>query len=156
MKLESQVTNLELSKKLKELGVEQESLCWWQATYSHPMGYTCEDCEENTNPDEKGVPRVTPHPCSWHVAVYDEVQEEGFDISAFTVAELGEMLLKGCWDSGSCNGGHEVGFSNGNPLPSENLKEGVDRYFIIDESEANARALMLIYLLENNLLDNKE
>ena len=34
MQLEQQVCNLELSKRLKELGAKQDSLWWWVIDYS--------------------------------------------------------------------------------------------------------------------------
>ena len=67
MELKDQVTSLEISKKLKELGVEQESLFYW--------------CKYGDN---------------WCIAdehtmeVNNEEPEEYY--SAFTGAELGEML----------------------------------------------------------------
>ena len=39
MKLEDQVCSLELAKKLKELGVKQDSLFYWNL-YSFPIGRT--------------------------------------------------------------------------------------------------------------------
>jgi hypothetical protein len=73
MKLEQQVTSLELSKQLKELGVKQESVFWWNVLFN--SGETeLENFQRYKTSDGS--------PC-------DD------SISAFTVAELGEMLPEG-------------------------------------------------------------
>lgn len=72
MKLESQVCSLEYAKRLKELGVKQESLFYWSF---YDGGFSEEE------------PGIT---------LTDEANH-GFEedlLSAFTVAELGEMLPK--------------------------------------------------------------
>ncbi len=63
MTLEQQVTSLELSKKLKDLGVKQESLFWW----GKKMGFT-------------------------KIEILHKGNSGGIECAAFTVAELGEML----------------------------------------------------------------
>lgn len=114
MKLEQQVTNLELSKKLKELGVKQESYFYWRKL-------------DNPYPDQS----------EWYIdtkkgklALIKEIY------SAFTVAELGEMLNsylhRDIWLK------DEIG---------EAMKQAT--YM---KNEADARAEMVIYLLENKLL----
>jgi len=133
MELKEQVTSLELSKKLKELGVKQESLFYWET-------YRSDQFDE------------APHP-----KIINFKEEPGFSenslYSAFTVAELGEMLpvviesppytiqyLKqgnsGLWTLNLCDDfRHKIEFT------------------IQEKSEADARAKMLIYLLENNLME---
>lgn len=75
MKLEEQVCSLELSKRLKELGVKQESLFWWVVdrydgnTYVLDYIGSCGLCSSAFNGNY-----------------------EGKEISAFTVAELLELL----------------------------------------------------------------
>jgi hypothetical protein len=64
MKLEEQVTSLELSKKLKELGVEQKGLFTW------------------TDDPAKLKPYI----------VYMQDKNYVYHYSAFTSAELGEIL----------------------------------------------------------------
>ena len=64
MKLQDQVTSLELSRKLKKLGVKQESIWYWYC-----LG------------EDYAIRYRTP-----------SVIKKGY--SAFTVAELGEMLKK--------------------------------------------------------------
>ena len=135
MPLEKQVCSLELAKKLKELGQKQESLFYWYSldTADTPQTF---DISYGNNTTMFGVP----------------IQEKIF---AFTVAELGEMLpeeisdmreqeywvnmsrgMGGCWVAGY----------------RKNGTEGV--YFLHSaETEADARAKMLIYLLENNLIE---
>lgn len=69
MKLEDQVCSLELSKQLKELGFEQESLFWWVAGIVYPtkrLDWHLEDDKEYAMKWEK-------------------------QCSAYTVAELGEI-----------------------------------------------------------------
>ena len=68
MKLENQVCSLELAKKLKELGVKQEGLFKWHSKL-----------------DGKGNRVYTE-------IVYLPIKQMEQDYSAFTVAELGEML----------------------------------------------------------------
>jgi hypothetical protein len=66
MKLEQQVVSLELAKKLKELGVKQESLFYWNRHKSEiSWGLSQTNCSKISH---------------WET------------ISAFTVAELGELL----------------------------------------------------------------
>lgn len=67
MKLEDQVVSLELAKRLKELEVMQESLFFWCDNWVH----------------------------SQDSVYHSPTSSETF--SAFTVAELGEMLPKERW-----------------------------------------------------------
>lgn len=110
MKLENQVVSLDLAKKLKELGVKQESLFNW---YEMPGRFGSK----------------------WRIRLSRGFLKHEY-YAAFTVAELGEMLRphlnKDIWLSG-------VG------------QAMVDAQYMIDE--ANARARMLIYLLENKLIN---
>lgn len=118
MKLENQVVSLDLAKNLKELGVKQESYFSWA---------------EYTDEDGHQVVGIVTNPGTYSADYY----------SAFTVAELGEML----------------------PTKNENWQTSKaynDKWFIVDyknsikpmyaDTEADARAKMLIYLLENKLI----
>jgi len=136
MKLENQVCSLKLAKKLKELGVKQKSLFEWQSyaenegTESY-WGLYYLKCEND-----------------WRYA------EDR--CSAYTVAELGEMLPK------QMLVGNEVtifqSLSAGNWVVYYGSKNGTaeflgdDQISTFDDTEADARATMLIYLFENNLI----
>lgn len=120
MQLEQQVCSLELAKRLKELGVSQESLFGWNKTIS---GYV--KLESSTH-DRRQFENV-----------FGSVIEY---TSAFTVAELGEMLPEnhitmkkfGVW---------------------QGRKTGEDFKLISEcDTEADSRAKMLIYLLENKII----
>lgn len=129
MKLEQQVTSKEISQRLKELGVKQESLFYW------------------TNTDELLFQPLMPN--------------RYVECSAFTVAELGEMLphrkkwnenQTGKWSNDwmlherltlSVHGSHYILFYQG---------DNDEIFHWSDEWEANARGKMLIFLLENNLI----
>lgn len=126
MKLEQQVTSLEISKKLKELGVKQESLYGWGRD-EEIQEYSLKEYQRWWN--------------GGYIFLY----------SAFTVAELGEMLPKY--------------IVKGNlSLELEIIRSSVWRFYygrtadmIVfiagnDDTEADARGKMLIYLLENNLI----
>ncbi len=132
MKLEEQITNLELSKKLKELGVKQESLFYWvefsglqkgHQDYKTSLHWELRNCENNLSnfPDK---------------------------ISAFTVAELGEMLKPYAYYSNN--------MASDFPTYQENHKSwgfiNDEIKWVYADTEANARAKMLIYLIENKLL----
>lgn len=125
MELTKQVTSLELSKRLKELGVKQESLFWWLNPFKEQGFILTQDSEWDKNDHHEFC-------------------------SAFTVAELGEMLnVSGFGDmTTSCLG------ANGWHCSGNTTKLG--RKHFIDTTEAGARAKMLIYLLENNLITLKD
>ena len=119
MTLEQQVTSLELSKKLKELGVKQDSLFWWL--------------------------EVSPGQWNTHCLSYGK-REENIGISAFTVSELGEILPEyfcsaqaGTQEKWVCEK-----YSHGT------IDAEVPRLYA--DTEANARAKMLIYLIEHKLI----
>jgi len=116
LKLEQQVCSLELAKRLKELNVKQESFFIWKQCINKQLA-----CYQ--------IPTVSTHK---NVDNDDEIIA-----SAFTVAELGEMLKEKCPMA----------------IEGENLVAGkwnIDSFTA--NTEADARALCLIYLLENGLL----
>lgn len=119
MKFEEQVCSLELAKRLKEIEVKQESL------YAYILSeFGVVDGKSYTNQIMLTHGEISSSPNKW---------------SAFTVAELGEMLpvmvqsyksFKKYWEC--VYDPLEIGF--------------------VEKTEANARAKMLIYLLENGLM----
>jgi len=123
MKTEQRVSNLELSKKLRDLNVKQDSFWWW---------YYSGRTEEWTLGDEFEEQNIA-NCCD--------------KVSAFSVGELGEMLpankvrtLK--WFSDwYCEVFDDV---------VEQLNAICRKVAI---TEANARAKCLIYLLENKLME---
>jgi len=125
MTLEQQVVSLDLAKRLKELGVKQESLFWWRSPLAH-YGY----------PD-------------WSLSD-GELGHGSESYSAFTVAELGEMLPEG-YLSGRI-------FLDGEQENVMCARFSSPEFEVWNDSmqfantEADARAKMLIYLLENKLI----
>lgn len=137
MKLEQQVVSLELSKHLKKLGFEQESLWYW---FQH--------CNKVHQGNEKYDPEFL-----WKLQPYFKGLNIDNACSAYTVAELIKMLPKVI--------GNEIERTEYwmHTHYSNNFwRVSYDKYDcclfeeIKAKTEADARAKMLIYLKENNLL----
>lgn len=120
MKLKEQVCNLKLSKRLKELGVKQESLFEWVKVWDGKKW-------------------------SWNLfqSEPDKVNEKA---SAFTVAELGEMLPPG-YNSGKKLDG-KFYCRNDNWRAMMDFDHEAGSMLRDEKTEAKARAHMLIYLIE--------
>jgi hypothetical protein len=152
MNLECQVVSIEIAKKLKSLNVKQESLFYWHNIDSIPS-VIC----EHYPPDRSG----------------------DFWVSAFTVGELGIMLPKAIciktedeekkiFSNFRLVTGRSLIFEEENAAEFWSVNYICDttnqfRNFlfdallskpIYDKNEANARALMLIYLLESGAIKN--
>jgi len=119
MKLENQVCCLDLSKRLKELGVKQESYFYWNTEFSKP----------------KVVDRTR--------IVTAPIYFGDKYVSSFTVAELGEMLPENTSTFKEPVGKREWVCTRNEPSVMLSFREN---------TEADARAKMLVYLLENKLI----
>jgi hypothetical protein len=130
MKLEDQVCSLDLAKRLKELGVKQESFAFWRDLEGHQMLLYCPDCSGKISSD----------------------------YAAFTVAELGEMLPLRIDARSKKDGRKHVAYyldyqaggfllRYSYHLDTRQVLAGVSA-----DTEADARAKMLIYLIENKLI----
>lgn len=136
MKLENQFVSLELAKKLKALGVKQESLFyWWRLLPTEPYILIHPQLDRRT--------------LQGYVDAYPSAEL----YSAFTVAELGDMLpdeievheqsywldisrpIRSVW---------QVGYQKNGSAFQTFIHEA--------DTEADARARMLIYLVENKLI----
>jgi hypothetical protein len=143
MKIEQQVCRLELAKRLKELGVKQESLWYWKFVAVPPfrndgVEHAAYEWKISQNRPDFGKDQ--------------EIEDTTDAYSAFTVAELGEMLpayinvyddqvFLYVWkDDGDWR---RVCYRQwGTQLRVEVEKQ---------PAEADARAKMLVYLVENRL-----
>lgn len=133
--LEKQVCSLEIAKRLKELNCPQESLFWWR----YRQG----------NLDDKSLDFPP-------VLEYDPPEYSPSSIwtqcSAFTVAELGELLPFSVMIRGRVTGwdcykredgqGWEIWLQENTRLVGNKIEA---------TTEADARALLLIHLIKNNL-----
>lgn len=122
MKLEDQVCSLELAKKLKELGVKQDGLFTW---YEWNGSYIVRFVD-------------------WSPEISGQMP-----YSAFSSAELGEILPNNINERyltcHTCSrNGWWASYSDG--------REEHDITVFWGNSEANARAKMLIHLLENQMV----
>lgn len=126
MKLEDQCVSLDLAKKLKELGVKQESIFYWRPRLNQPS-------------DEDLIWDFCP----------TGIQTNGYDAntwySAFSCAELGDMLIS------NESIVEYMGYDEDKNKTFNMYTKGPD-IGIRSNSEANARALMLIHLIENGLV----
>jgi len=132
MNLEQQCVSLEMARKLRELGIKQQSLFYWVKVE---------------------IENVAMYGIKYIVDMFDEKDKFKEIYSAFTAAELGEMLPYSIKDEdgNSCyfiqdkfNECHRVSFadfSDGECSPYIEVK---------GETEANIRAKMLIHLIKIN------
>lgn len=138
MRLEDQVANLELSKRLDELGVKIDSYFYWY---------------KNPNSNEFKI---------FHHHRFELVQgSENYEFyPAYTVAELGIIIphilqSKNTTQSDS----HFETFKNENNqwIVTYVLKHSMPPVIaILGDTEANARAKMLIWLIENGYVKVEE
>lgn len=115
MKLEDQICSIELSKRLKELGVKQESFFIW-----------------------------TPLQLAAYHSMSKVKEKRGDWISAFTVAELGDMLPPFVTT--------EKYLCKNKPRFNTHEKETIECHSWHDDKEADARAKMLVHLIEKGLV----
>ena len=142
MNLEDQICSYELSIKLKELRVNQCSLVYWIK-----VPHIINVLEDGTK--VIGEYRFELGNCN----SYNILENDYY--SAFTVAELGKMLP----DSLCCGADHPNLFiAYGTQIENQwtigySTFEKAITSFYTEENEANARAKMLIYLIENHLIE---
>ena len=133
MEVEKQVSNKELSKQLKELGVKQESMFYWN------------DINDNKifKNKWKNIPFISNGKNSITSSNKQDQEyiDKNYKYSAFTVAELGVLLPP---------------FYKSHRFFDLWYCEYTDQYNhverCIDDTEADSRAKMLIYLIENKLI----
>jgi len=142
MKLEDQVCNLKLSKKLKELGVEQKSNWYWYDI----VGESEKEQEDSAQLGDAD-----------YVLEFKTFRPY---FATFTVAQLGEMLPERIYygnkipyklDITKDKTGWYVLYSQYPSIYTDSI-EAFKNCHAVETTEANARAKMLIYLLENNLI----
>lgn len=157
MKFEDQIVSLKFAKQLMKLGVKQESLFWW---------HECQRPEDG---------HIWSYACDYYRIDTDRAFEDVF--AAYTVAELGEVLPRyverydtdvvqstpiGTWElvtfpehNGLHRGFHVRYLYKMRAITKcEQIATAPQPYDIAftEKTEANARAKMLIYLIENNLI----
>lgn len=147
MKLDEQVVSLEIAKKLKELGVKQNSLFIWE--YHGKEG------------ERLGIGSYRLE----YYKTHEGLERQKDDLSAYTVAELGEMLFKSNINCRSKTiqdalpqfwSNHNMWEIHTTHYYNERGNQVVDlKIDIVADTEADARGKMLIYLIENKLIDIK-
>lgn len=120
MKLEDQVVSLDLAKKLKELGVRQESV------------YAFHDVEK----EDATLVQIGNNSQKWSNQF----------VAAFTVAELGGMLPSGTKSWKKARWYCHLQYIESPPVNKDFARTEVA------DTEANARAAILVYLIEQGIV----
>jgi hypothetical protein len=152
MKLENQLCSLERAKRLKELGIIQESLFfWYRAPHDNGKDEYWETDEIVYKPwfVNTSFPEDECEGCTFYAHGTEQY-------SAYTVAELGRMLPT----SLALNEGHNWSFYHRHNWKGESV--GYSAYGVnsIEQGwytkESESRADMLIHLLESGLITADE
>ncbi len=145
MNLESKVCALEYARKLKELNVKQDGYFSWYA-FENPLSqiYKESDVDEDR----------------WRIGITRDCSKGGADwvYSAYTSAELGEMLPPNINDWGLCIDASSCVTDDGIKSMWSIAYADYDKKMFNELSDlnlANAMAKMLIYLIENGLMKNE-
>lgn len=145
MKLEDQVCSLEYAKRLRELGVKQRSLVYW-LNIQHCVHMKVKENGWELEEDENGnliVDKIDYRTELGNPAVCNIDKDNCW--AAFTVSELGEMIKN-------------INFV----IELDNKKNWMIHFWIDkddhaipvnNKKEADARAQMLIYAIENKLME---
>lgn len=136
MKIEEQVVSFELAKNLKELGVKQESLFWY-------------DYNGKLFLDE-----YLPHP--WKSGEFKSETEGMY--SAFTAAELGEIIPSRINRDLICYRKNEgtADYRGYWAVLLVDYYDAIERKeFMQYDTEANCKGEFLIHLIENKLMEEK-
>jgi len=144
MKLQDQLTNLKLSKELKKLGVKQDSLWTWV------LG-----CNNGKITTEYKLVIIGNRGFTDYVCAGRDNKEAGEMFSAFSVAELGEMI-KNIHEAQDTYNASDLLFIWDDKIKMWTCEDEVlkiDALDIEDKFLANALAKMLIYLLKNKLIN---
>lgn len=128
MDIKSQVVSLDLAMKLKDLGVKQNSLFYWEKS------------EYRILINESGEKEIEEYRISLCMPPMFDLSQSIDYWSAYTVAELGEILPLGRISSKSHDGWYMSAVS-----PLEKWKR-----LYPCKTEADARATTLIHLIEEN------
>jgi len=140
--IEWQVCNLELSKRLCELGVKQESMFWWcEFTKKNETNYT-----DRVITNKEYQHRIDGLQRGDGVEFHKHQGVKYY--SAFTVAELGAMLPEGYGSIKTLHRTYRCG-----TMVGEKFREApLQKQYPEADTEADCRAEMLIYLIENKLV----
>lgn len=138
MNLEQQVINIDLAKKLKELGIKQDSLYNWIVLDKAHVLYSIHKItshQEELKQKENGILIVEKN-------YHEKLSDEFIHYSAFTATELGELLKMGYPDKKVWT------YWNG-----EYWQSWAHDCNLYADKEADMRAMMLIDLIEKKLYD---
>lgn len=148
MKLEEIVTSLELSKRLSELGVKQESLFYWVISITDKIFLVSEKNQNYISQSGICSYEFGPH----HIPIK-------YFYSAFTASELIELLPQNIIDPEY----NETVFllidfynSIKRVMYAHEESESYPFIEVKGKSLSDCLAEMLIHLIENNLLDPKK
>ena len=151
MKIQNQVCPRKLSQKLVELGVKIKPYLWWRNDYpNNPSKYRNKWYIENEYQLTIGEKPVK-YEKGWHL------------LPAYSVAELGEIInstIEIVWETSYS---HHLGDWNWEILDFDVDPDKYPAGFKVDEqgnceylTEAEARAELLIYLIEHKKVDVKQ
>ena len=139
MKLEDQVCGLELAKKLKDFGMKQESLFYW---FEHKHRGKYPEHENDFALSDQADDNYYP----------TGEEEYWYRYSAFTVAELGLLLPAYCYTRTAPEHADKRWLCAKIEESKDDSFPDTMSYWELAETEADARAKMLIYLIEQGII----
>lgn len=145
MNLEQQVCSLDLAKRLKELGVKQESLFYYQNN-PYNDGQDCIDIMISEWRGKNNENTIINTECE---------NDEYLKYSAFTSAELAEMLFNKAYDQLEKIGYLEITLEMIDRFDGRyyRLTNNKTDHIIDNEIQANCYAKLLIIFIENGLME---